>query len=1293
MDDDLLEVEAGSHEKKDGSAGSMRRDGSLHGGMLRKNFSTQGLQSFGKANAPDGDDHNFGNNNSDEDARRSPGGSGRTTPMGHASERDLLLFKMLDPQGTGTVTVAALATELHNRGLKIDLLSIFGVRDLDTRVDFDMFSSLLLNHTEVADCFLDRFVIPQWAHFTAHVQDVYETVKASTTGGKVASYIPQLARIDGDMFGVAVCTINSQHCAYGDTEEYFSLQSCSKAITYGIVVENYGTEYVHRHVGREPSGRNFNELALNDRNLPHNPMINAGAIMCCSLVKPDLSLADRFQYVATIWQKLAGNTRIEYNNAVYHSERGSADRNFCLGHLMQEKGAFPPGTNLIEALEFYFMCCSFEITCSQLAVVAATLANDGICPVTSTRIFSTATVRNILSLMYSCGMYDYSGEFAFRMGFPCKSGVGGGLMTVIPGKMGIATWSPRLDVLGNSVSGIETFRLLGKRFNLHVYDQSGITLRSVSDYKKLEPVASSPVIAAKTLAARSASSKAAVLRRMDISSKAAAAADTSTATVTSDHSGLTAEEISATLATKESDSIIFLFAACRGDMEQVRKMVARGVHCNTADYDSRTALHLAACEGHTQLIEYLMSRGADTSIQDRFGNTALDDTRLPRWPRSSLSEARSSAPNSDTVYALLQSPRVPENPVSIIVQQNPSINEKLARCFFAYCEGGYVNKKALFDLFVRSGMGAKNAQTARLFGLTTAVAGGGGVDVALAMTIKTMESVDMSVSDFVAFASANEEVVIRVLTGHLCIPEFPQFSKRIASIYRQLLEDTHGELSQHLPDLKRANPDHFGIALCSVDGQLASFGDAQVHACVHAISKPITYAIVLEQLSKEAREHEHIEIEKFIGLEPSGRGHSDIVLDQHGRPHNALINAGSIMACSLLKGGDNLDSREMSDRFDYCMEVWKKLTGDAYPGFSNTVYLNQMSSADRAHCLAYFMRGKRSFPNGGEEDIEEVLRLFFQMYSIELNCEQLSIVAATLANDGVCPVTQKRIFGPSTIRKVLSILASCGMYEFSGEFAFKIGLPAKSGASGFLLVVVPRVTGFCVYSPRLDGEGNSVRGMRFCEEITAAYEFHAFASVTKEDRDLTSSGLEQKNVQCSKFLMACGNGDVRMIRNFHSKDPTLIDYCDYDGRTPLHVAAAEGKIGVVRYLLSKGAGPHKFDRWGQLPLNDAERRNFEIISKLLREAMGNSGGGDGSPAIHAEADTSSSPLAVVPQFVSSSSLQSNTDRLAQFQKLRKLSSTNILTTVHSLDDGDMDEVPASSGHGSSHGIDLDKFEM
>ncbi|MDX2705345.1 glutaminase A [Streptomyces sp. PA03-6a] len=437
-----------------------------------------------------------------------------------------------------------------------------------SRLDLDRFIGLCkMGGGVVAKAIRGDFVIPDFGRLQTEISGIYESLRR-VDDGRVADYIPQLGRVDPEKFGIALCTIDGQRFAVGDADTLFCVQSVCKPINYCLTLEEHGADVVHRHVGREPSGRGFNELTLNSDGLPHNPMINSGAIMSCSLIRPQQDTADRFDYVAETWRRLSGGGAVGFNNAVYLSERRTADRNFALGYFMREHGSFPEGTDLVETLEFYFQCCSIEVDARSLSAVAASLANGGVNPLTGERIFSADTVRKCLSLMSSCGMYDYSGEFAFTIGLPAKSGVSGGLMIVVPGVMGVCVWSPRLDPLGNSVRGVAFCKELVGHFNFHVYDS--FAAGEVSG--KRDP------------------------RR-----------------------GKNEEEITSTMR--------LLWAASQGDLDDVRIALATGKDPNSTDYDKRTALHLAASEGHAEVVQYLLDHGADPGTEDRWGGTAHSDAR------------------------------------------------------------------------------------------------------------------------------------------------------------------------------------------------------------------------------------------------------------------------------------------------------------------------------------------------------------------------------------------------------------------------------------------------------------------------------------------------------------------------------------------------------------------------------------------------------------------------------------------------------------------------------------------
>lgn len=438
---------------------------------------------------------------------------------------------------------------------------------LATPLDFEAFAETIApeNATLLARAWSGDFIVPNFPGFKARLARIFEEVR-ETRAGQVASYIPQLARVEPDLFSLGVCTVDGQQFAVGDVEESFCVQSVCKPVSYAIALDEIGRDAVHSHVGREPSGRGFNELTLNQAGLPHNPMINAGAIMTSSLIKPGLPLADRFDHVMQVWRALCGGRKAGFDNAVFLSERETADRNFALAYFMRENGAFPKDTDLLQTLDFYFQQCSITLDVRQLSVLAATFARGGVCPTTNEQVLRPETVKDVLSLMYSCGMYDFSGEYAFTVGIPAKSGVSGAMFMVVPGVCGIALYSPRLDMLGNPVRGVELSKRLVETFAFHTYASL------VEHHNLVDP------------------------RRPSAEREA-------------------------------EDASYFCSAASRGDVGELRRLVASGLDPDTSDYDGRTGLHLAACEGQKAALAFLLTTCAQRQPKDRWGNSPLDDAR------------------------------------------------------------------------------------------------------------------------------------------------------------------------------------------------------------------------------------------------------------------------------------------------------------------------------------------------------------------------------------------------------------------------------------------------------------------------------------------------------------------------------------------------------------------------------------------------------------------------------------------------------------------------------------------
>src|SRR5436190_17962365 len=292
----------------------------------------------------------------------------------------------------------------------------------------------------------------------------YKTVQ----DGAVANYIPELAKANPDWFGISVVTADGTTFDVGDHGVLFTIQSVSKPFVYGMAIEDHGREHTLTKVGVEPTGDAFNSLIrLDERSKrPQNPMVNAGAIATADLIV-GADPAARVNRLLDDLRRYSGRP-LNVDMSVFMSERSTGHRNRAIAHLLLNFGMV--GSRLDETLDLYFQQCSALVNCHDLAVMGATLANGGVNPVTGDRAIDSRYVKDVLSMMYSCGMYDFSAECGYEVGLPAKSGVGGGIVAVVPGQLGIGVFSPPLDVRGNSVRGIVTCVELSRRLGLHIFE-------------------------------------------------------------------------------------------------------------------------------------------------------------------------------------------------------------------------------------------------------------------------------------------------------------------------------------------------------------------------------------------------------------------------------------------------------------------------------------------------------------------------------------------------------------------------------------------------------------------------------------------------------------------------------------------------------------------------------------------------------------------------------------------------------------------------------------------------------
>lgn len=293
---------------------------------------------------------------------------------------------------------------------------------------------------------------------------------ADERSGEVSRYLPDLADVDPELFGIAVATVDGDAWVAGDVDRPFTLQSAANPFTYGLALQERGADVVHACVGTEPSGNPYNAVVFDPRTRrPYNAMVNAGAIAVCSLI-PGADDTARLRRILDGLALHAGEERMSVDIRILSAERTAGERNRAIACLLRNFGAVDDER---AALELYLQQCSVRVTCRQLARMGATLAAGGTNPVTGRAVLAGKHVRSVLAMMYACGLFDGSGQFAFDVGLPAKSGISGGFLAVSPGRLAIAAFSPRLDERGSSVRGSRAIARLAQELGLGLFRGAG----------------------------------------------------------------------------------------------------------------------------------------------------------------------------------------------------------------------------------------------------------------------------------------------------------------------------------------------------------------------------------------------------------------------------------------------------------------------------------------------------------------------------------------------------------------------------------------------------------------------------------------------------------------------------------------------------------------------------------------------------------------------------------------------------------------------------------------------------
>ncbi|MDB9529662.1 glutaminase A [Oscillatoria sp. CS-180] len=624
--------------------------------------------------------------------------------------------------------------------------------------------------------------------------------------GAVASYLPELAKADPNWFGISVVSADGQQSHVGHTSQPFTIQSISKPFVYGLALEDWGEAEVLERIGVEPTGDPFNSLIEPEEisRQQYNPLVNVGAIITTSLIGGE-SLEERSHRLRQMFATYMGRA-VSVNAAAFHSKRTSDHLNRALAHMLLNFEWIEG--DIAETLELYFQQCSLQVTCQDLAVMAATLANDGKNPVTGKQAIAPHYVKHILSVMYTCGLYEFSGQWAYKVGIPAKSGLAGAIIGVVPHQMGIAVFSPPLGEHKKSWRGVNVFEELSQQFHLHLFKPSVSEPLPNAQQEEQKPVLSWPIPA------------------------------------------------------------------------------------------------------------------------DRAA--ALDEPEEALW----------------------------------------------------------------LDCLQR--------------------------------------------------------------------------------LYHKYLPWREGEIYTSEPDLTEISHDSFGISIATTSGQVCSVGDWHVPFLIQSISKVFAYGLALEDWGRD-------EVLEKVDVEPTGDAYDSIIKveSKSKRPYNPMVNAGAIATTSLIKG------QGPAHRLNRILDMYHRYIGHRV--FVDTpTFVSERMNGDHNWAISYLLRSFGMISG----DISQILDLYLQQCSVLLDCRDLAVMGATLANNGVNPLTGETAIEADYVRDLLSIMYTCGMYDFAGGWVYRVGFPAKSGVGGGIIGVVPNRMGIAVFSPPLDRRGNSIRGIKVCEELSRQFELH-----------------------------------------------------------------------------------------------------------------------------------------------------------------------------------------------------------
>ncbi|XP_016313019.1 glutaminase liver isoform, mitochondrial isoform X2 [Sinocyclocheilus anshuiensis] len=438
------------------------------------------------------------------------------------------------------------------------------------------------------------------------------------------------------------------------------------------------------------------------------------------------------------------------------------------------------------------------------------------------------------------------------------------------------------------------------------------------------------------------------------------------------------------------------------------------------------------------------------------------------------------------------------------------------------------------------------------------------------------------VTGFVSF-------ILKALQGRFIIPDFSTFTEETQKLFIKCKQLSSVKEKEDV----RECATKWGISVCTVDGQRLSLGDWPEPCILGEISWPLIYGLAVDQQGSDY-------VHRFVGMEEYSKYESPFTLTKQGVPHSPLVETGAIICSSLLQ----LATRPVTDEeeeYESVLNIIRRLCNKEHANLNCTSYQNLRKDIIRLHALSFYLQEKKCFPEG--VGINATLDLLLQCLSTEVTCESGAALAATLANGGLCPLSGDQVMSPHAVRSTLSVMQVAGMNDYSRTFNFKTSVPAKSSQSGVVLIVVPGVLGLMCWSPGLDCNGNSWRGVHFCEELVSTFQLHSFDIRTPFRQVLCYRQwkVESEGYKIMNVLLAAYRGDIVSLRRYLLSGAD-VNAVDYDGRSALHVAASEGRLDVIKFLVENaGANCSLKDRWGNMALQEAMRCNQDPAIQFLKK--------------------------------------------------------------------------------------------